>query len=267
MNPGVKALLIAVLACTAGSWIVGAAFGVEPLQYLTFIGTEFNQGAIWQAATYPFFYPVAAMLSWLINSLMLWMFGNTIETEIGTRRFYRVFILASLFGAAASALSTVAGHPVAMFGLQVPLFAIIMLYCIINLEAVLQIWLIVVIPIKGKYLGAIFALYSAITQPEMIPAFAAAVAGAYLVGVKGFWRPGPAVTKKKPTPAARLRTMPSVVDKVTPIRPRFTNTSMEVEVDRILDKLRVEGMANLTPEEKETLDKHSRNMKLRDQGR
>lgn len=264
MTPGVKALLTIVVVCTLGSWILGAAAGVNTIAYVAFLGEEFNKGALWQCLTYPFFYPVGALIPWLFDSLLLWVFGNTVEQRIGTRRFYRMFLLAGLFAAGAACATTALGLPINLFGMSVPVSAIMIVFCIMHSEEVLNLWLIVIIPIKGKYLGLIFALFDIAYHPTMVPAYAAALAGAYLVAVKNWWPPVAAVPKKKKTAASQLRAMPPSGEKVVPIRPRFTESNLEVEVDRILDKLRVEGMANLTPQEKETLDRHSRNMRDQD---
>ena len=56
--------------------------------------------------------------------------------------------------------------------------------------------------------------------------------------------------------------------KVTPIRPNLTRvalTEVETQVDKILDKLRSEGMASLTTQEKEVLDSHSKRLRHGDE--
>jgi membrane associated rhomboid family serine protease len=69
-------------------------------------------GLVWQVVTYAFFH--AGLFHVLFNMLGLWMFGATLESEWGSRRFQELYF----FGAVGAAVSTIA---VAYLG-TVPLF-------------------------------------------------------------------------------------------------------------------------------------------------
>jgi membrane associated rhomboid family serine protease len=70
-------------------------------------------GLIWQVVTYSFFH--AGLFHVLFNMLGLWMFGATLESEWGSKRFQELYF----FGAVGAALTTIA---VAYLG-AVPLFS------------------------------------------------------------------------------------------------------------------------------------------------
>jgi len=60
-------------------------------------------GALWQLVTYSFFH-YGSLFQILFNMLALWMFGATLESEWGSRRFVELY----LFGAIGAALAAVA---------------------------------------------------------------------------------------------------------------------------------------------------------------
>lgn len=59
-------------------------------------------GALWQLVTYSFFHD--GIFHILFNMLTLWMFGATLESEWGSRRFVELYF----FGAVGAALTTIA---------------------------------------------------------------------------------------------------------------------------------------------------------------
>jgi len=71
------------------------------------------RGCIWQVVTYAFFH--AGLFHVLFNMLGLWMFGATLESEWGSRRFQELYF----FGAVGAAACTIA---VAYLG-TIPLFS------------------------------------------------------------------------------------------------------------------------------------------------
>jgi membrane associated rhomboid family serine protease len=95
-------LLSGVLPGLAG--FVAAVFWLRPEAAV--------HGMIWQLASYSFFHD--GIFHILFNMLTLWMFGATLESEWGSRRFVELYF----FGAVGAALTTIA---VAYLG-TLPLF-------------------------------------------------------------------------------------------------------------------------------------------------
>ena len=257
MNPGVRTLLLAVFFASLGLWLLTPILGRDPVAYLAFSGSDFLHGRPWQAFTYPWFYPGEAMFQWIGHSLILWVFGNAVEEEVGTQRLYRMFGLSAVMGALVGSLYSLLGPPVGTSGMTVPLFAITMMYFYINREAIG--W----VPVKGKYLGLILGAFTWANHPSLIPSFIAATGGGYLILVNRRW---PAFSHDRSSSGPRL--LAESGPKVVPFHGRIVQvvSELEVEVDRILEKLRKEGMASLTSQERETLDTHSRSLQARTGG-
>ena len=239
--------------------------------YVFFSGDAFLHGYVWQAFTYPWVYPPvsAPLMAFIFHALGLWLFGSPVEGEIGTRRFYQVVGSSVILGALAAALVTALGHPVFIFGLAIPLFAISMTFCFLHADETINFLLLVImIPIRGRYLGVVLMALAFASNLALIPSFLAALGGTYLVVVKRWW-PDWSWSRKSKARPSRLSSLPTGKGNITPLRPAFEaskSSAAESEVDRILDKLRTDGMAGLTPQEKETLDRHSSSLRSRDEG-
>lgn len=255
LTPGVRNLLILV-AC---GWVLDA---FVPRDLLADIPSAVMTGEVWRLVTYPF----AAGLNvfTLLGAICFAAFASSVEEVIGTNRFHRLFWGATLLG---GGLSLLTGVPLA--SLMVPNLAIITAFCLLNWEATIYSGhFLLMIPIKAKYLLLVEALFVvAMPRPMWLPMFAAMALG-YLMIQKN-WFMAHDLVRKAPAPRRKTRLGDDFSGaKVTPLRPTFTKgpvSQLEAEVDVILDKLRVEGMASLTPEEKEVLDRNSRRLRHGDE--
>ncbi|MBN8729469.1 MAG: rhomboid family intramembrane serine protease [Acidobacteria bacterium] len=157
LPPGVKWLLISntvlfVLYFFAARTGLGSAFyhfGLVPRAVTHLL-------AVWQLGTYMFLHDPFGVTHILLNMLMLWMFGTTLENTWGTKRFLQyysvcgvgaalcVVVLATLFG---NAESRTIGASGAIFGL-------LLAFGVLFPDA--QMLFMFIFPLKAKYCVMIY---------------------------------------------------------------------------------------------------------------
>ena len=157
LPPGVKWLLISntvlfVLYFFAARTGFGSAFyhfGLVPRAVTHLL-------AVWQLGTYMFLHDPFGVTHILLNMLMLWMFGTTLENTWGTKRFLQyyfvcgvgaalcVVVLATLFG---NAESRTIGASGAIFGL-------LLAFGVLFPDA--QMLFMFIFPLKAKYCVMIY---------------------------------------------------------------------------------------------------------------
>jgi hypothetical protein len=233
----------------AGEWLAN----VPPLV---------RQGQIWRLLSYPF--AVGLTGSNLITTIFFVPFACSVEQALGTVRFRRLF-WASIGLAALPGLVLPGGAPGG--GLAIPSLAMGTAFCLLHWTQ--TVYLMLILPVKVKYVIPI-TLLGILTAPSALwPALVTPLAVAYLM-VKRNWFMQQALLSK---PAAKPRRRRSRLGedfrgpKVTPIRPltQVPPTETEAQVDLILDKLRQEGMSSLTSSEREVLDSHSKRLRHGDE--
>ena len=100
--PGVKWLLISNAAVFVLQQFVGAFFQADPFKLLVLVPAMVLQlGAVWQPFTYMFLH--AGIWPIVLNMLMLWMWGATLETDWGFRQFLEFYF----FCVVGAALTTI----------------------------------------------------------------------------------------------------------------------------------------------------------------
>jgi len=257
LTPAVRQILILV----AIGWLWTALVPVREL--LALDPTLVRSGEVWRLLTYPF--AGNLNLFTLIGAFCFTLFAIQVEADFGTGRFQRFFWSTTVL---AGALATFSGAP--LFSLAVPMSAFLTVFCLSHAEATIYAGLPpLVFPLKAKYLLLMEVLLTvALPRPFWLPGLGAMLFG-YLV-LKRHWLASPSRFKSTPTSAKRKTRIQEDFSgpKVTPIRPTFQDNApslLEAEVDRILDKLRLEGMAALTAEERETLDRNSRRLRHGDE--
>lgn len=80
-NPGTRRILILSVVCSA----IGQVLPPD-IQHLVAVP---HLSAPWTLATAAVFSP--GMMPFILTAIMLWMFGNTVESYLGERRFYILF--------------------------------------------------------------------------------------------------------------------------------------------------------------------------------
>ena len=261
LTPAVRTLLILIAVCTGLNLVGELAFNFPLALHPMLLPDSLHKGHVWVLATYPFVYVRSALLYWLWSSLGLWSLGSALESEIGTRRFYRLFALTTMIGGLTNYAVQMAGlgfSPYSAMGVFVPEFAIVLAFCRLNRNSDVMFNFL---SMTTGTMAVVFTLFCCIVAPSCIPAFLTTSFAAYIY-ITGRW-PSPRWMSKRASRPSRLSFTSgrdNLGPKVVPLRADRTTKpqdSLEAEVDRILDKLRVEGMSALTPEEKATLDRQS----------
>lgn len=198
--------------------------------------------AVWQPVTYMFVH--GGFFHILFNMFILWMFGTELESMWGERGFLKYYLICGL-GAAFLSLLTSWNSPIPTIGASGAIYGVLLAFGLTFPDR--PIYLYFFIPIKAKYLVAIFALvellYTVSGSPNGI-ANAAHLGGmvAGFLYLKSDWRPG-----------AWIRRWRRRSFRVVSGEKGRSGRSDREQVDRILDKILEEGVDSLTPEEKEIL--------------
>jgi hypothetical protein len=279
-------------------WTMAISFGALAVWLLSFfsvkapmevLGGNLDVPHAWRWVTYPLANPVPPSgFLWL--ALGLWcftLFAGPLERGWGSLRFGRVFLVLTLCAAVAEWLAygaatksfppTVAG----VYGLRVPAGAIFMIWAALNRD--MTILFMFVVPIQARYL----AIASVVLMffDDRGPIFGLA-ASAVLV-CAWFWATGRGravaakssrrslsqwwADRKKAKRKGRFQLLEGGAPMASPPRvgslqsltrtPPKPDEPSEVELNRILDKIRFEGMGSLTEAERATLDGQSKRLR------
>ena len=145
-TPVVKYLIIA----NAGIFLFGLLLPLHwSLHWSALLGltpASFWRGCIWQPVTYMFLH--GGIFHLLFNMLVLWMFGATLESTWGPRRFLTFYFVC---GAGAGLLNAVVtpGSPVPTVGSSGAVYGLLMAFGILFPDQLIYIWGI--FPVRAKY--------------------------------------------------------------------------------------------------------------------
>jgi len=207
----------------------------------------------WTVATYMFLH--ADLWHILFNMLGLFFFGPRLEARLGGRRFLWLYFISGITGALLSVFTPSA----AIVGASGATFGVFLGYARYWPRERVLIWGIV--PVEARVLVivmTVLALYGGMTGGGGV---------AHLAHLGGFlggflylrW-------SERHTPAARFRAQaepglhaptPSDVQRWARIRPEDMHPVNREEYDRVIRKLREEGVARLSPAERAFLDRFS----------
>lgn len=221
-------------------------------------GKAFLEFQVWRFITFQFLHADAFHL--LFNMLGLWFVGGLVEEYLGRRRYLAFYLVCGLFGAVAYLILNFLGYvlithvspglrgsvPAVLFddiytplvGASAGVFGVLMASARIAPSAIVDVLL--VIPMKLRtavYIFLLLAFLNLLRGGTNAGGDAAHVGGA-LAGAFFIRR------------TYLLRDFFDILSdsrKVPPKRPE------ETAADRILDKVRAEGLESLTPAERETL--------------
>ena len=280
------------MALSVGSvliWIV-AFFGLTaPMQWL---GGDLDVSHAWRWLTYPLANPVAPRdFVWLaLGAWCFTLFAGPLERMWGSLRFCRVFVVLTLFsalmewfayGAVTHQLPPAAA---AVWSLRIPAAAIFTIWAALNKDV--TVLAMFVIPVQARYLalvggilmffddrGPFFGLAAVIVMTcswfwALRYGSAYASARSQSISPSSWFKERQRAQRKSRfqvleggTAAAPIKSGPRSLESIKPA-PRV-DSGAEKELDRILDKIRFEGMGALTDAERQTLDSQSR--RLRDE--
>ncbi|MBI4055519.1 MAG: rhomboid family intramembrane serine protease [Elusimicrobia bacterium] len=196
---------------------------------------------LWQPFTYLFLH--GGIFHLLFNLLVLWMFGKPVEEVWGSRQFLKYYLLCGVGAAFLSVLMTPAS-PIPIIGASGAIYGVLVAFALLYPDAIIYLYFF--IPMKAKHVailfGAIEFLASASGSTPTIARFAhlGGMLTGYLYLKRGElfriqWKKRP----RSPSP------------RTDPAR----------EVDRILDKILLQGMSSLTSEERTAMERYSKKRK------
>jgi hypothetical protein len=269
-------------------------FGVTaPMELL---GGVLDVPHAWRWVTYPLANPVPpSSFIWMLLGLVFFvLFISDLERRWGSPKFLRIFVILTLLGgmtewlafklAASSAGLT--GLEPQLWSMRLPVAALFMVWFALHQEA--TILLMLVLPIKAKYLAILDVVVMFFDNRG--PIFG--IAGASLLCLVWLWATRYESRAVQAPPGGSRRSLSrwwsdrqrarrkgkfQVLDggSVLPSTPRVGNLQSLAkagpppkeeepqgkELDRILDKIRFEGMNSLTEAEKAALDNQSRRLR------
>ena len=251
LTPWVKRLIIVNLALfivTSMVPLIGSFLAFQPSGVLfrpwTIVTYMFVHGGFWHV---------------FFNLLSLFFFGPPIESRWGSREFIKYYIICGLGGALLSFAfafnSSVVGASAAVYGVML---AFAMIY------PDMPIYIYAIFPVKAKWLIAVlaaFSLFSAFSGGgDGVAHFAhlGGFAAGYLY-LKLDFRAEDSVKKlKRMVNKPKLTVVPGGPPAQAAPKPRRADERVYDDVDKVLDKISTQGMASLTPEERNLLDEVSR---------
>jgi len=127
-------------------FLLNFLFGRDLFLIFGLVPGLFWRGFIWQPVTYMFLH--GGLFHLLINMLVLWMFGTSLESAWGTRRFITFYFIC---GVSAGLLNVIVtpGSPIPTVGASGAIYGLLMAFGILFPNQLIYFWGI--IPIKAKY--------------------------------------------------------------------------------------------------------------------
>ncbi len=244
----------------------------------------FKAGDVWGLVTWPFA-NYAGLVSRAISTAIFWYFGSKLEELLGRRRFTALLVLMTVIPAL---IVVLLGYGVG--GIGALSFVMFIAYAIEYPQAPMffgiKAWMVAVF-----YLVLQFLEYTGARAFGYIIAVAASLL--LLVTAMRAWGAADSLSmfpklplvdriqtgkNKRPTPSRarggkgttkrtkqrRLRSVENTGTPSSPAGPAWPSGAIrQEEVDRLLEKIASSGMSSLTPEERQTLDLASKNLRDR----
>ena len=208
----------------------------------------------WTAATYMFLHGSFGHI--FFNMLSLWVFGPPVEARLGGRRFLTLYFVAGLTGAALSVVTS----PAAVIGASGATYGIMLGYAWFWPRQQLMLWGIV--GVEARFLVVAFtliSLFGARTGGGGIAHFA------HLGGFIGAWlylkwlggRSAAAAAAWQRKLAPRVSASVLALERWKKIDAASLHPVNREEYDRVMAKLNGAGITELTPSDREFLDRFS----------
>jgi membrane associated rhomboid family serine protease len=117
---------------------------------------------IWQLVTHPLIHDPGSPIGFLIDCVVFYFFAATIESALGTRRFIRLYLSATIGAAVAGLLfASLVPSGIPFCGMLPGLLALIVVFGLLNPEA--TVLLMFVLPVKAKYISYGTVIITALT--------------------------------------------------------------------------------------------------------
>lgn len=266
LTQGVKWLLLANTAVfVAQALIGGPAFGPRALSPWLGVSTDnlfdgFGLGLL-RLLSYQFVHSFVDPFHFLLNMLVLYMFGTMVEGAIGRGRLLALYLVGGVVGAAIElGLAALFGSDEVIVGASGACYAI-MVYaaCLMPRETVIfivfpmQLWVMAALLVG---LGA----YQLYVNLLLSPRLGGGVAhGCHLGGA--LW--GYLSQRYRLEPASWASEWRARAAQRQAQRSAERLAATEQEVDQLLDKVHRQGIGSLTPAERAILDRRSKEIRRR----
>lgn len=250
------------------------------------LGGELDVAHAWRWLTYPL--ATQGVAIWVLLGLYcFYLFTSSLERSWGGLRLIRTFLVVSLMAAGchwlgAALVTQNYQSSVFLTGLTAPALGMFIIWTSIHREV--EILLFFVIPVKAKYIGIASIVLTALDSRGVLYALPLAAlltglwfwAGRGVLGSSSFgggtgvgqWFSQRRRAQRKSRfqvlqGGATVGPAKSPGPHIGEFRPSVAKPTeaSEKELDRILDKIRYEGMEALTPEERAHLDRQSQRLR------
>ena len=214
-----------------------------------------RQGCLWQFFTYMFLH--AGPLHLIFNLLMLYIFGNDVETELGSRHFLRMYLLGGLIGGLLWYVFNF-HKPQAMVGASGAIYAVVIAYAtlfpnrpltlfifIFPVTLLARYWAIVAVAVSAAFLLS----WSGGGVAELAHLGGMAVGYLYLKAFNSSWSLPRFPLASSFHSKSHLRGL----SRAIPL-PTSREDFMSKKIDPILDKIAEQGINSLTREERRLLE-------------
>ena len=252
----------------------------QPAQILA---GELSLREAWHWLSYPLFTPNTA-LGLVLTLFVFYWIAASLERRFGSEKFGRIFVVVTLaihtlvWIGSAVAQQTPAPQ-VSLAGLHWAVGTLLCIWAALNAEATILAFFI--IPVKAKYFALLSIVGALFSAPMPIGLFLAlAPTAAWFWARKQLTGNSPSFSlsqklkeRKEKARKSQFKVLPGkALEGGSASESRASLRSVEraeeakkrsaeqAELDRILDKIRFDGMASLSAKEKETLDAHSRKL-------
>lgn len=209
---------------------------------------------LWRVVTYALFSPLNFF--WLIGLFFFYMFGNTLESQLGASRYAKLIgallLVSSLLIASLTFLAP-ATFSGSYLGPHLVHLGIFFATCSLFGKMPSGFFGVPII-----YVGYIFAALS-FFQYIAVRSLAGAIAVIVVCALAVYLTQGGNRRYGTPKKSSGRKKKPAPRSQKSKLRPRSSVTISSTEVDRILDKINERGFQSLTPAERETLEKSSKN--------
>lgn len=257
LPPAVKALLIA----NGIIFLIQELLGVNGM--FNFFGLTPNlfwSGYLWQPFTYMFLHGSFSHL--FFNMLALWLFGSSLESVWGMRKFLQYYFLTGVGAALSNCLLTPSAG-VSIIGASGAIYGLLAAYGLLFPNSIIYISFL--FPIRAKYLVLIFGFFEFITSISMMQGANSPVAhlvhfGGMVIGVVYLkhhsmlrW------VARKAKKAQREKTVAAQQMNYQ------SEEKLRQQVDDLLDKINEVGIGNLTNWERKRLKQASEKLRQQEQ--
>ncbi|MFH1283436.1 MAG: rhomboid family intramembrane serine protease [bacterium] len=220
-------------------------FGLVPSKVI-------NDLWIWQIVSYMFLH--GGFVHLLFNMFCLWMFGRNIEAQWGSAEFIKFYFITGI-GAALFTIATSYNSTIPSIGASGSVYGLLVAFAMMYPNAVIYLYFL--FPVKAKYLIIIFAaveFLASFSHNTGIANFAHL--GGMLTGFL-YLRYGWKIRNQYKSILEDIFNINTIKRKSKSRKKSFTSDDLTSKVNRILEKILVNGADSLTKEEKKIMDQYS----------